>query len=130
MLIMSPDPQMSVLMPVYNAKRYIDRAISSILEQTVADFEFVIIDDGSIDGTSHLLERFAKTDKRIRLIRQENTGLTRALNRGLGEARGELVVRMDADDVAHPRRLEIQARFLAQNPDCLAVGASILMIDS
>ena len=123
-------PAVSVLMPVYNAERYVGEAVRSILGQTFAEFEFVIIDDGSTDRSGELLAALAADDPRIRLIRRSNTGYLRALNEGLALCSGELVARMDADDVALPERFERQVRYLREHPECLAVGCGMLRIDA
>jgi glycosyltransferase involved in cell wall biosynthesis len=123
-------PCISVLLPVYNARRYIGAAVESILGQTDGDFEFVIIDDGSTDGSTELLESFAAREPRIRLISRPNTGYVRALNEGLESCRGEFVARMDADDVAAPQRFERQRTYLQQHPECSVVGCAVEWIDS
>ena len=123
-------PALRVLMPAYNAERYVGEAVRSILEQTFADFEFVIIDDGSTDRTGEILAEWAARDSRIRLIRRPNTGYLHALNEGLALCSGELVARMDADDVALPERFERQIRYLREHPECLAVGCGMLRIDA
>lgn len=123
-------PAVSVLMPVYNAERYVGEAVRSILGQTFADFEFVIVDDGSTDRCGELLEEFAAADSRIRLLRRPNTGYLRALNEGLTLCGGEFVARLDADDVALPQRFERQVGYLREHPECLAVGCSMLRIDA
>src|SRR4051812_8466576 len=89
-------PRVSVVMPVYNAERYITEAVQSILDQTFTDFEFLIVDDGSTDGSRAILERHAASDERIKLVSRPNTGYLVALNEMLGRARGEYVARMDA----------------------------------
>lgn len=103
---MNPSPKISVLLSVYNGERYLAEAIDSILSQTYQDFEFLIIDDGSTDSSKTLAEAYAKKDARIRVLHQTNQGLTKALNRGLLEARGEFIARQDADDVSVRTRLE------------------------
>lgn len=123
-------PLCSVLMPVYNAERYVGEAVRSIVEQTCRDWEFVIIDDGSTDRSSEILRECAADEPRIRLIRHPNTGYLRALNEGLGFVQGEYLARMDADDVALPERLERQIAFLAAHPEYVAVGSSLLRIDA
>src|SRR5437868_3111360 len=92
----------SVLMPVYNAQRYLTEAVESILAQTFTDFEFLIIDDGSTDNSLALLSRCAERDDRIRLISRPNTGIVGVLNEGLELTQSEFVARMDADDLAMP----------------------------
>ena len=89
-------------MPVYNAERYVAEAVESILDQTLGDFEFLIVDDGSTDGSRRILERYAARDPRIRLASRPNTGYLVALNEMLAAARGEFIARMDSDDVALP----------------------------
>jgi glycosyltransferase involved in cell wall biosynthesis len=122
-------PAISVVMSVYNGEKYAPEAVESILAQTFRDFELIVIDDGSTDGTKALLEGFAQRDTRVRLISRPNKGLTKTLNEGLGVARGEFVARMDADDVSLPTRFEKQIEFLRANPDCVCVGARVLRVD-
>lgn len=108
-------PRVTVLMAVHNGERFLREALGSILGQTLADFELLVVDDGSTDETPALLASL--TDPRIHVVSlEENRGLAVALNRGLDEARGRYVARMDADDVAHPARLEKQVQFLDANP--------------
>ena len=123
-------PTVSVLMPVHNAERYLADAVGSILAQSFTDFEFLIIDDGSTDRSRVILERHAARDARIRLTSRPNTGYTVALNQLLGLARGELVARMDADDIALPQRLARQVAFLQANPDVVCVGSAVHFIDA
>lgn len=123
-------PVVSVLMPVYNAERYVGEAVRSILEQTFSDFEFIVIDDGSTDRSGEQLAELAAGDSRMRLVRRPNTGYLRALNEGLAYCSGEFVARMDADDVSLPERFERQIDYLRAHPDCLAVGCGMLRIDA
>ncbi|QDT14184.1 glycosyltransferase family 2 protein [Alienimonas californiensis] len=115
-------PAVSVLMPCYNAARYLPAAAGSVLSQTLTDFEVVAVDDGSTDGTKALLDGYAAKDPRVRVISRPNTGIVGALNDGLEQCRAPLVARMDADDVCHPDRLRRQVAFLRDNPECVAVG--------
>lgn len=101
-------------MPTYNCGAYISEAIKSILNQTHKDFEFLIIDDGSTDNTKEIVHSF--NDSRIRYIKKGNTGLSDSLNYGLKVASNDLIARMDADDIAHSRRIERQLDFLNSNP--------------
>lgn len=101
-------PEISVLLPVYNAAHFIEKAIISILTQTMKNFEFIIINDGSTDSSGEILQKFAHKDIRIRLVQRPNKGLIATLNEGLALARSPLIARMDADDIAFPGRLEIQ----------------------
>jgi glycosyltransferase involved in cell wall biosynthesis len=110
-------------MPVYNAERYLAKAVESILEQTWTDFEFIIINDGSTDSSLQILQQFAEMDRRIRLISRENRGLVATLNEGIELARAPWVARMDADDIALTQRFEAQLHFLSHNPDHVVVGS-------
>lgn len=125
----SAPPRVSVLMPVYNAERYLREAIESILAQTFTDFEFIIVDDGSTDGTADILQEYASRDERVQIVSQANRGLTRSLNTSIRLARGELIARMDADDVAIRDRFEQQVRYLEQHPCTTALGGQVLLID-
>jgi len=98
-------PEISVVMSVYNGERYLRQAADSILAQEGIEFEFIVVDDGSSDSSPRILEEYACHDPRVRVICQENAGLTRALIRGCVEARGEYIARQDADDVSLPGRL-------------------------
>lgn len=123
------NPKISVLMSVYDGERYLREAVESILNQTFTDFEFMIVDDGSTDGTWAILQSY--NDPRIVLLRnEENTGLTRSLNMGLAVARGEYIARQDADDVSLPERLEKQVRFLDKHPEIVLVSSDVEFIDS
>jgi glycosyltransferase involved in cell wall biosynthesis len=123
------DVPISVLMPVYNSRRFLGQSVGSILDQTFRDFEFIIIDDGSSDRSLAILERYARRDRRIRLVSRANTGYSRALNQALSMARGEFLARMDSDDVARPRRFERQLEYLRGHLECVAVGCRVLEID-
>ena len=108
--------EVTVLMPVYNGERYLREAIDSILDQSFRDFEFLILDDGSTDGTADIIRSYR--DERIRfLANPERLRLSGALNRGMAEARGSFIARMDADDIARPHRLARQLAFLRRNPE-------------
>ena len=119
-------PAVTVLMPVYNAERHLREAVSSILAQTFCDFEFLIVDDGSNDGTREILGSF--TDARIIVLHlPENRGVVGALNAGLDIARGRYIARMDADDVALPHRLARQVEFMEAHPDIGVCGTWFTM---
>lgn len=126
--LMNP-PLVSVVMPVYNARRYLEAALDSILSQTFIDFEVIAVDDGSTDGSSDILAQAAVRDARIVIRSQQNSGVTDALNAGLRAARGRFIARMDADDVALPDRFERQVAFLVANPNCAAVGGQVILLD-
>lgn len=123
-------PQISIVMPVYNGQRHLVDAVASIVEQSFSDWELLCVDDGSTDRTPELLDWLTEQDDRVRVLRQANTGIVGALNRGCHEARAGLICRMDCDDIALPHRLAAQKRFLDRNPDCVVVGGSILEMDA
>jgi glycosyltransferase involved in cell wall biosynthesis len=120
---------LSVLMPVFNAEKYLSVAVQSILDQTYRDFDFLIINDGSTDSSLGILEDFASIDKRIRLVSRPNKGLVNTLNEGLQLIKTPYIARMDADDIAFPHRFERQMDYLHQNPDCLLLGSRVIIID-
>ncbi|GAB1354787.1 hypothetical protein MASR1M12_35260 [Erysipelotrichia bacterium] len=120
-------PEISVVMSVYNSEAWLREAVASILAQTFTDFEFIIINDGSTDGSLDIIESFR--DSRIVLVNQENAGLAAALNRGVQLAKASLIARMDADDVSLPERLRIQVDFMRQNPEIIAVGSAAVYMD-
>jgi len=119
----------TVLMPVYNAAGYLQAAIESIRRQTYSEFEFLIVDDGSTDGSGDILQRFAGQDSRICIIRGMHEGVAAARNRGLAQARGSIVICMDADDIAMPERIELQLAYLTGHPDVAAVGSALRLIN-
>lgn len=122
-------PCISVVMSVYNGELYLENAIESILEQTFTDFEFIIVDDNSTDGSWAVLTRFS--DPRVRLVRnQENIGLTRSLNKGLRLAQGIYIARMDADDISLPERFERQTAFFSTFPDIGLLGVAYWNMNS
>lgn len=108
--------KVSVLMPVYNSQRYLKTSIESILGQTFQDFEFIIIDDGSTDGSWKIIEKCKQKDERIVALRnKQNIGTSRTLNRGLSIATGKYIVRMDADDWSYPERIEKQYEYMQKH---------------
>ena len=111
-------PLVSVIVPAYNAERYLREAVDSALRQTHERLEVVIVDDGSTDGTPALADGFAAADPRVRVFHQPNGGLSAARNAGLAVARGDLVCFLDADDVFLPDKLERQRSFLDLFPGC------------
>ena len=126
---MNTPPTVSVLMPVYNTERYLAPAVESVLDQDFADFEFLIVDDGSTDGSLAILRKFEATDPRIRLVSRPNTGYLVALNQMIDLARGEFLARMDSDDLCLPERFGRQVDFLRAHPEVVAVGSRIRLID-
>lgn len=122
-------PGVSVVMMVYNARPFVEEAVRSILGQTFTDFELIIVDDGSTDGSGAILDGLAAQDARIRLVHQPNAGLKEAANRGFSMARAPLIARMDADDVSLPTRFAEQVAWMNDHPDCAVVGTRIMSID-
>lgn len=115
-------PAISVVMSVYNSSTYLGEAIESVLGQSFADFELVIVDDGSTDQSSEILQAYAARDNRIVVLSQTNQGLPAALNAGISVARAEVIARMDADDVMLPDRLEKQLPYLLAHPEATVVS--------
>ncbi len=126
---MSAVPKISVVMPVYNGEKYLREAVQSILNQAFGDFELLICDDGSTDGSRVIAEEFARADARVRLAGGKHVGLEETLNLGIQQARGEYIARMDADDVALPDRFAKQVEFLESHPDVIVVGGQVVAID-
>jgi len=122
-------PHVTVLMAVHDEQSFVGRAIESILSQSLTDFEFLIIDDGSEDQTPQILAEYAETDHRIRVKRVSQQGLGACLAYGVSQSRGACIARMDGDDVAHPERLQRQMDWLARHPEVAAVGAAARFID-
>jgi len=122
-------PPVTVLMPVCDGEQFLREAIDSILAQTFADFEFLIIDDASVDSSRSIVLGY--DDPRIRLVENDrNLGVTRTLNRGIQQANGRYMARMDADDVSMPERLARQVAHLDANPDCAVVTTFAQIIDA
>ena len=122
------NPKVTVLMPAYNAGKYIDEAITSVLEQSFADFELLIINDGSTDETEKIIRSFK--DPRIVLINQKNKGLAATLNTGLNLAKADYIARFDADDICYPNRLKIQYDFITTYPGYSIIGSAADYIDA
>lgn len=123
-------PRITVLMPVFNRERYVGEAIRSVLEQDFSDFELLLVDDGSTDGTPAILRAWGERDPRITIVTApRNEGIPRALNRGLAQARARYVARLDSDDVMLPRRLAAQVAVLDERPDVVLVSCAYDLID-
>ncbi len=116
-------PKVSVLIPVYNGEKYLSEAISSIRNQTANGIEILIINDGSTDNSSNIINRMAANDDRIRVINKSNTGLTDTLNCGLSESKGEWIARMDQDDIASTKRIELQIEKITSDKSLVLVGS-------
>jgi glycosyltransferase involved in cell wall biosynthesis len=122
-------PTVSVLLTAYNEEEYIADAIESILTQTYSDWELIIVDDGSTDATSTIVENYMQDDDRIRMFRSNHIGRARALNIGLSLVQGELIAIQDADDLSEPDRLERQVTKFNSNPDLQIVGGHVRFTD-
>jgi len=125
---MDRTPLVSVLMPVYNARSHLQEAIDSILIQTFADLELLIIDDGSTDGSLQLAQSYS--DSRVRVLEASHQGIVVALNRGLAEARGQYVARMDADDISTCTRLEKQVEYMMSHDSIVMIGSWVRLINA
>lgn len=127
---MTSPPRISVLMTVFNAGEFLPASVESILAQSRADFEFVIVDDASSDGSFERLRDFAARDSRITLLRNKaNLGQTASLNLGIRAARGDWIARQDADDLSLPGRLHVTARLIEATPNLAIVGTNGWIID-
>lgn len=123
-----PAPAISIVMPFYNAAPFLAEAVKSMLNQTFSDFEFIIINDGSTDGSEKIIQSFS--DKRIKyILNPENMGLVYSLNKGLEAAEGALIARMDGDDISLPDRLKRQYEYLRMHPDADLVASQVQLIN-
>jgi glycosyltransferase involved in cell wall biosynthesis len=122
-------PKISVIMSVYNGEKYLGEAIESVLGQTFTDFDFIIVNDGSTDGSLEIIQSYH--DERIRVMNNEsNLGLTKSLNKAIKESGGEYIARQDADDISLPDRFGEQVRFLEKHQEVALLGTSVYRIDS
>ncbi|PZA09314.1 glycosyl transferase [Rhodopseudomonas palustris] len=122
-------PEVSVIMPVRDGERWVAEAIRSVRDQTFADFELLVIDDGSVDATPAILAEAAAADPRLVILQQRRDGLVAGLNRGLEAARAMLIARLDADDIALPDRLARQVDYMEQHPEVVLLGGWATVID-
>jgi glycosyltransferase involved in cell wall biosynthesis len=119
----------TVLMSIYNGERFIRESISSVLNQSFKEFEFIIINDGSTDSSEHIIREFCSLDKRINLFNKQNSGLTKSLNLGIKMAKGEWIARIDDDDICEPERLEVQYSYAKANKSLVLIGSDFSTID-
>jgi GT2 family glycosyltransferase len=126
---MDNEPLVSVVLSVFNGADFLRQAVESILDQTFRDFEFIIIDDGSSDDSTAILNSYQGTDPRVQIFRQTNKGLIVSLNRGCALARGKYIARMDADDIALKERLAWQVQYMEAHPDTAVLGGAVRLID-
>jgi Glycosyl transferase family 2 len=124
------EPLVSVVMAVRNGAEYLRQAVESVLTQTLADLEVIVVDDGSVDATADILDELAREDPRIRVLTGGARGVSSARNRAGREVRAPLLAVMDADDVALPSRLELQVGFLNSHPDVVVVGGAVIIVDA
>ena len=123
-------PQVTVIIPIYNTARYLGEALESIARQTFPDFEVLLFDDGSTDTSVEIARGVAARDARFVLLGGKHQGYTHWLNMGLEQARGDLIARMDADDVSVRHRFERQVLYLKGHPECCLVGTQATRIDA
>ena len=124
------EPFVSIIMGVYNEENNLEKCIDSILRQTYTNWEFIICNDCSKDGTQDILNEYTRKDKRIRVLNNnENSGLASALNNCLAVAGGEYIARMDADDISLPERLEVQVAYMEAHPEIDCVGCNRILFD-
>ena len=114
-------PRVSVVTSVYNGEIYLKKCIESILNQTFSDFEYIILNNGSTDNTAKILKLY--TDPRLRVIHQENLGISRSLNKGINLSNSDLIAHLDADDYSMPQMLEKQVNFMEKHPDIVLCGS-------
>lgn len=120
----------SVIMPVFNSENYLAESIESILNQTYRNFEFIIIDDGSTDKSYNIMKSYQKKDSRIKVIKQDNRGVSITLNKCIAMTKGNIIARQDADDISAPERLKCQIDYLARHPEVGLLGTYAKLIDS
>lgn len=120
-------PEVSVIMPVFNGEKYLNEAVDSILDQRFRDFEFIIINDGSVDNTSKILASYS--DDRIHIVERENKGFAFSLNEAIKLSKGRYIARMDADDIAMENRLQLQYEFMESHLDVDILGGQAYTID-
>jgi len=123
-------PLVSVVMPAYNSEKYIAETIDSVLGQTYPNFEFIIVEDCPTDGTPAIIEKYAKKDRRIVIVRNpHNLGISSSRNNGIRIARGKYIMNMDHDDLSMKGRMEAQVAYLERHPEAGIVGSSVVAID-
>lgn len=130
MILPNRSPLVSILMPVYNAHEYLVGALDSMLSQTYTNWELIAIDDCSTDDSFLTLAQYEKIDPRIKAYKNiVNMGVGRTLDKAVKMAKGEFIARMDADDLSYPDRLQKQVKYLLENPDVVALGGQVRLID-
>lgn len=122
-------PKVSWVIPVFNAASYLGPALASVAAQSFRDFEVIVVDDGSVDGSAAIIRQVCAEDTRFRYVHQANAGVVDALNHGLDQCTGQYLARMDADDLCEPERLECQVAYLDSHPACVVAGSRVIIID-
>jgi glycosyltransferase involved in cell wall biosynthesis len=122
-------PRVSVVIPAYNAQRYLVESVESVLIQTFGDFECIVVDDGSTDRTAQIIDELARRDARVRKLTIPHGGIVKGLNAGIEAARGKYIARTDADDICLPTRFERQVQYLDEHPDCVVLGSKVTLVD-
>ena len=120
-------PDVSIVMPVFNAGETIEEAIKSCLNQTKSSFELVVVLDGCTDASAEIVHSFE--DSRIRVLEREHKGVTQAASEAIRFSVAPLIARMDADDISHPSRLDLQEEFLTRYPHFSAVSGQVRLLD-
>lgn len=124
-----PPKTISVIMSVFNCEILVSEAVESVINQSFKDYDLIIVDDGSYDHTLDVIKKYATKDRRIKILRKENTGLTDSLNVAMSHATGEWIARLDADDIAMPDRFLNQIDYIKKNPNVALLGGGCLEID-
>lgn len=120
------EPEVSIILPVYNAERYISEAIKSILQQTFTNFELIIINDGSADSSAEIIKKNSLLDQRIKFYSRENQGLVATLNEAISIAKGNYIARMDSDDISSLDRIAVQLEYLRTHPEIDLVSSAFV----
>ena len=120
-------PLVSIILSVYNDEKYIDKCLESIINQSFKNFELIVINDGSTDGSLNKIQSFE--DERIRLFSQKNSGLPESLNKAINLSRGKYIARIDADDICFNNRIESQFYYMERNPNVDILGSNAMIID-
>ncbi len=126
---MNKTPDVSIIMAVFNGEEFIEDSIKSVLKQTFKNFEFIIVDDGSIDNSLKIIKSYQAIDSRIKIITQKNNGLAKSLNVGIKNSKGKYIARIDADDLCYECRLEKQYMFMENNHLVDLIGSSVDVIN-
>ncbi len=126
---MNKTPDVSIIMAVFNGEEFIEDSIKSVLKQTFKNFEFIIVDDGSIDNSLKIIKSYQAIDSRIKIITQKNNGLAKSLNVGIKNSKGKYIARIDADDLCYECRLEKQYLFMENNHLVDLIGSSVDVIN-